>query len=136
MATSSSSGEALFRLHAWSAHAVQTVRWQGQPVCQTRLLGLRWPEALPGGSVSGGPAMRKLPALPSHRHRVLAEGLGPQSSSSKIRIRCCHCFSSLGVKLSPALSAPVARGKRPSTQWSVKVPATRCAKLHSRCAML
>ena len=40
------------------------------------LLGACWPEALPRGSVSGGPAQQKPPALPSHRLRMREAGLG------------------------------------------------------------
>ena len=69
----------------------RTVRWQGRPVRRPYLLGACWPEAVPGGSVSGGPAQQKPPALPSHRLRIRDVGLGRPPSARKVRAHA-HAF--------------------------------------------
>ena len=65
---------------------------------RTRLLGTCWPEALPGGSVSGGPAQQKPPALPSHRLRMRDAGLGRPPSAHKVRAhaRAFFCSATMG----------------------------------------
>ena len=73
----------------------RTVRWQGRPMRRTRLLGTCWPEAVPRGSVSGGPAQQKPPALPSHRLRMREAGLG-SACNVRAYARACSCSATMG----------------------------------------